>query len=203
MLARSIIGKHRKLLISNIVDSGMLTENLYGLGILKERQYQIIQSQRIQLDKTIKILDCVQLLSAKDFVVFCQVLSEDYPWLAKTLLDCVKLNEINEDVTQTTSFLEKFGEEIPPEKQLMRWSRTLCKFEWENVFYELGYTSSDIEYFKQSENTPPMQCMKGLVQWLRNEGKSANFNALFQALKGAELQDICGENLIQICTGPT
>uniref|UniRef100_H2ZA45 CARD domain-containing protein n=1 Tax=Ciona savignyi TaxID=51511 RepID=H2ZA45_CIOSA len=197
------IFQNRKLLLSNLVYSDVILEELYSRGCLTERQYQVVKAQSIQLDKTQKILDVIQSTSFEGFLQFCEILSKDYPWLKEKLLqDAQELQKNKDQRTKTIDqCLQQNGGKIPSEKELMHLSRTLCKLEWESLLYELGCTSADIECIKQTNKTPSMQCMRGLVQWLRNEGDSATFKSLFDAINKAELNEHCVvEKFLEICT---
>ena len=106
-----VIKKHRKKIISTIDKDDIIVENLYSQNILNERQYQIIKSEKVPMQAAEKLLDFIQYSGVHGFVKLCEVLNEEYEWLASELLVEAERNGI--DLNLPNSYSKYFLPSLP------------------------------------------------------------------------------------------
>ena len=106
-----------------------------------------------------------------------------------------------------TKFLELFVDSflssevsqiVPEERQLMRCSKIFVQNDWKSILYELGLGTSDIECCQRKNALESMQCMSGLVLWLRRNGSAATFHVLYKASQNADVDQHCLSNFVKI-----
>ena len=74
----------------------------------------------------------------------------------------------------------------------------LIRNDWQAVLYELGLHTVNIDQCKHSHSLETMQCMSGLVLWLRKNGQAATFQSLYSACESADVDRQCLFDLINI-----
>lgn len=87
---------------------------------------------------------------------------------------------------------------IPTECELMKLSKILIRNDWQAVLYELGLHTANIDQCKHSHSLESMQCMSGLILWLRKNGKAATFKSLYIACENSDVDIEFLSNIIKL-----
>lgn len=185
---KSALRQCRSTIMHDLMEYEPVLEALYQADIIPERRYQQIKSTTVKFDVIALILDSVEVSGEKGFLLFCDALKEDFPWIRDSLLHAVATTVSHKEVGNIDS--DEWYQSTPPEQELMKLCKHISTNDWEILALQLGLSLNDVERIKCS-TMDYMRMQNMLVVWLRREGHTASRRILYDAMTECGMYHVC------------